>query len=436
MNLSRRGLWLAALILLLGVIAQWLPGDEGFVWRLLAMLWLAAVALEGFWAALLPITSRWTIPHPLRLGTPSTVSVTVTARARRALSIDAFLPPPADIEAQPKPQRLLLAGDGEDSEARLQERWTPLRLGTIAPAPLQLRLLGTFGLAWWSRRLHCDSKEHRVDPDFASDASPVTGRRAGALVPLHSRGNGTDLLELRDYQAGDPLRMLAWKASAKRGRLLVREFEQEQQLDLMIVIDAGRAGRQQIGALTRVHHAVNSAARLARHATALGDHVGLLVYDGRGVRKLIVPTGGATGLRRLHRELAALSSQPDDADPLPAAVALRRACPRRVLALWFTDVDTGADPTPLRNCAQLLVPRHLPLFAGLTDRGVKTLATRQPRNWKDPYISLAAVRTLDAAHHQGLALGRLGCHVVQAVPEEIDARLLHRYELLRSRHAV
>ncbi len=432
MNLSRRGLWLAALIMLLGIAAQWLPGDEADLWRPLAALWLAAVALEGFRTALLPIAAHWQIPRPLHLGVAGTVSVSISAPGRRARTVDAFLPPPEGIEAAPQPQRLAVDAAG----VQLRERWTPLRLGPVTPPPLQLRVLGVLGLAWWSRRLSCDSSDPRIEPDFGGRMAPAAGRRAGAQVPMRTRGSGTELLELRDYHAGDSLRTLAWKASARRGRLLVREFEQEQQLDVMIVIDAGRAGCQQIGALTRLHHAVNTAARLARRAAELGDRTGLIVYDGKGIRRQLAPTGGAIGLQRLHRQLATLNTDPNDADPLPAAMALRAGCPRRVLALWFTDVDTGADPASLSQCARLLVPRHLPLFAGLSDRGVKTLASQQPRAWKDPYVSIAAAQSLAAAEHQAITLGRLGCQVVQALPEEIEARLLQRYEALRSRHAV
>ncbi len=432
MNLSRRGLWLAAGVLLLGVVSQWLPDGDGAAWRALAALWVLAIALEGWWTHLWRIETQWNIPNPLRLGRPALASITLSTRDVRPLTADVFLIPPSGVDVQPQHQRIFIDRQG----CELTQSWTPTQLGALRNPVLQLRLLGGFGLVWWSRRLPCTLSAPRVEPDLLNNDNPLAGRRSGMAVPMRARGAGTELLGLRDYTTSDPMRALAWKASARRGRPLVREFVQEQQLDLMIIIDAGRAGRQQIGSLTRLHHAANASARLAQRACTFGDRVGLIVYNGRGVCAMLTPTAGLAGLRRLRHELAALAAQADDADPLSAALALRRHCPHRALALWFTDVDTGASAEPLQRCAQLLVPRHLPLFAGLVDRDVVALAEREPRSWKDPYIALAAAQSIDAAELQARTLRRMGCIVVQTPPQETDARLLSRYESLRARRTI
>lgn len=434
MNLSRRGVTLGSLVLLMALAAQWLPGGDGGLWRTLAACWLLALAIEGLWTRGLRPGLQWQLPQPLRLGREASLRLRLANPLRRALHIDLYWPAPEGSDGDAQPQCLRIPA-GAHVEPALD--LVPLRLGALALAPVEARLLGRFGLAWWSRKLQPTPGSLNVEPDLLAASGTASGASPDGPSPRRFRGTGTELLGLRDYRPGDRLPSIDWKASARRNQLLVRDLAQEQTLDLVIVIDAGRAGCQRIGRLTRLHHAVNAAARLAERASALGDRIGLVVYDGAGV-VVLPPRGGLSGLRALRRRLADLRASSGDADPLPAALAVRRQCRQRSLVLWFTDVDSGANPGPLREAARLLVPRHLPLFAGLADRELQALIepSPQPSSWKAPYVALAAAYAMEGAERQARTLRHLGCEVVQAVPEDIDARLLARYRELRSRRRV
>jgi len=78
------------------------------------------------------------------------------------------------------------------------------------------------------------------------------------------------VLQLRRYRICDPPRVIDWKATARSGQLVSRDFTQEQSLDVMILVDAGRASALRAGDLDRLGHYANVAARLAQHALARG----------------------------------------------------------------------------------------------------------------------------------------------------------------------
>jgi uncharacterized protein (DUF58 family) len=109
---------------------------------------------------------------------------------------------------------------------------------------------------------------------------PRGGRsRVTAAVgrPNRARGEGEELRELRDHQAGDPFRRIAWKASARRGKLLVRDFEKDEREVVYVVLDAsvelwaGPLGRAPLD-LALDHAMATATAHLSR-----GDRVGLFV---------------------------------------------------------------------------------------------------------------------------------------------------------------
>ena len=111
---------------------------------------------------------------------------------------------------------------------------------------------------------------------------PITGatiERSGAS--LVASGGGTELKEIREMVPGDAFKQIAWKASARRGRLLVREVEQEVQETRAIVLDVSGTMRGGDLGSRKLDHAIESIAAHARRCLGAGDQVGLATVDGR-----------------------------------------------------------------------------------------------------------------------------------------------------------
>ncbi len=111
------------------------------------------------------------------------------------------------------------------------------------------------------------------------------GGRSGSLAAVgrsgRSRGDGTELRELREHLPGDPFRRIAWKATARRGVLVVREFEREERDVVVLVLDASVELWSGLRGEAPLDVAIDMAANLAsRHLTS-GDHVGLCIVGGR-----------------------------------------------------------------------------------------------------------------------------------------------------------
>jgi uncharacterized protein (DUF58 family) len=123
-------------------------------------------------------------------------------------------------------------------------------------------------------------------------------------------GQGDELRELREHVPGDAFKRIAWKASAKRGQLLVREMEREDRDILWIVLDAsvelwaGAPGSAPLDA------GVDELAGLAVRHLARGDDVGLVVLASR-LRSWIDPEGGGAQGVRIAAALASAASAID-----------------------------------------------------------------------------------------------------------------------------
>jgi len=132
-------------------------------------------------------------------------------------------------------------------------------------------------------------------------------RRIGAVRDREGRhldrqnGTGLELRELRDYVPGDPLKAVAWKASARRGRWLVRAYEDESMRRFQVVLDIGPGMRRGSVGEAPLDRGIDLAAELFR--LAIAERVGLTTYDGRVVAHLRPDTGRAHGHRLLQQLL-------------------------------------------------------------------------------------------------------------------------------------
>jgi uncharacterized protein (DUF58 family) len=124
-------------------------------------------------------------------------------------------------------------------------------------------------------------------------AGPVTMPHGGRSKTLAAagragkqRGDGSELFELREHLPGDSFRRIAWKASAKRGKLVVKEFEREERDVVMLVLDASVelwSGPMGGAPLDR---AIDVAATVAIHHLERGDLVGLSIVGARELARL------------------------------------------------------------------------------------------------------------------------------------------------------
>lgn len=140
----------------------------------------------------------------------------------------------------------------------------------------------------------------------------VTGQsteRSGQTLTQRCN-DGVELKEIRELQPGDPFRMIAWKASARTGRLMVKEVEQEVQETGYIILDISDTMRGGESGNHKLDLAIEIAATEARHAIERGDRIGVITVDGRIVSHL-PPKEGPKQMLRIYDTLLAATEVVD-----------------------------------------------------------------------------------------------------------------------------
>ncbi len=181
----------------------------------------------------------------------------------------------------------------------LEVRGTPAGGEALYEVPLMFA--NPFGVEVLPQALH------------AAATSPRGGRsRRGADIgrPAQLAGNGDELRELRDHVAGDAFKRIAWKASAKRGRLIVREMEREERDVVWLVLDASAELWAGPEGKAPLDDGVDEFAALAARHLARGDQVGLVVFASRP-RTWLPPAGGRGHGAKIAAALTSAASMID-----------------------------------------------------------------------------------------------------------------------------
>src|SRR5690349_1862931 len=432
MHFALRGYLFVALTALLAVAATWsdVPAFAG-AWLLPASLLLTGLAIEAWYLRGTRLTLAMRYDDRLKLGRTTQGAFAFEHNRGREIVLQyARVLPPA-LRQTTEVRHVAVP---PEEELRDPADLLPLRLGAGRFGNVPARLLGRFALAWWGRELQ-QNAAFTVAPDsLPRRARPVPGESAGE-TPRRLPGSGVELLQLRDYVTGDALSRVDWKATARRGTLVSREYSEAQHLEILLVIDAGRSSRVRAGELDRLGLYANVAARLAEHAVSVEDRVGLLVYSGRTLSASI-PDRGLHAVTRLRRQLETLESDRGESNPVAAAIQVRRLLLHRGLVVWLTDLAEPGRNEELMQAVKVLVPRHQPIVAAPHAAEIARLAAKPAEEWRDPAIALAAREHHLRAQLQVASMRRQGIVVLDEPDDRLDQAVLDSYLLLRRRKRV
>jgi len=146
---------------------------------------------------------------------------------------------------------------------------------------LSVTVTDTLGLFVKRMELPCEG-EVLIVPTFERlDEILMRPRRTrifSGQVKARLGGTGIEFFGVREYYPGDERRYINWKATARKDRLIVNEFEQERVADVIILLDARERSDVAIEGVSLFEHSVRAALSLAHYFTAQGNRVGLLIY--------------------------------------------------------------------------------------------------------------------------------------------------------------
>jgi uncharacterized protein (DUF58 family) len=366
----------------------------------------------------------------VRLGETATVRLTVAnpgGRPLRATLRDAWEP-----SAVAAPRRVTLAVPSGGAR-KVTTALTPTRRGDRAAHRVTVRSAGPLGLAArqgshtvpWAVRVLPPFTSRRHLPAKLSRLRELDGRQRSLV-----RGQGTEFDSLREYVAGDDVRSIDWRATARRETVVVRTWRPERDRRVVLVLDTGRTSAGRVGDIPRLDASMDACLLLAALASRAGDRVDLLAFD-RRVRARVRGATRSDLLASMVRAMAPLEPELVESDGAAMIGAILGETRRRSLVVLLTDLNPAAMAYGLLPRLPALTSRHQVVVAAVADPKL-TEMSRARGDADSVYTAAAAERTLADRRRLTADLRAHGAEVLDAAPDHLPPALADTYLSLKA----
>ncbi len=430
---SARALWGLGAIAVLLAISPGVPIALPLGVLFAAALVIALVADIVLLPAPHLLHVRRELPAHFSLRRSAELRYAIENRARRALRVGL-------VEA---PLRTLDLGESElvtllpaRSEVTASMAVLPVARGTDRFTRIYLWYESTLGLI--RRRTTVEAPQVlRVYPDLSAveryGSLHVRNRLIeSGLRRMRLRGVGSEFESVRDYESGDAFRSIDWKATARRGKLMVVQREVERSQDVMLLLDCGRLMTARVGAQRKLDYAVTAALSMASIASLASDRVGVVAFASH-ILVARAPRSTTASVHALADALCDVEPRFEESDYARAFAYLRTHLHRRSLIAFFTDViDPVAQSAVLAELGTL-AKRHVVLCIFMNDAAVSEAVAHTPRTVNESFgLGVALGLSLERAV-AAKTLQRAGVLVIDAPAEKLSIAAVDEYLRVKSR---
>ncbi len=248
-------------------------------------------------------------------------------------------------------------------------------------------------------------------------------------------GQSMEFEQIRDYVTGDDIRSLNWKASARRGNLMINNFIDERSQQVYCIIDKGRLMKMPFEGLTLLDHAINSCLVLSNVCLKKQDKVGVITFSHQLDSVL------AADRRPLQRDniIRLLYNQKTDfleSDFEMLYLSVRAKIRNRSLIILFTNFESMSGLQRQLEYLRAIANHHLLLVVFFENTELQKLTMTNAENIEGVYIKTIAEKFAFEKRMIAKELNKFGILSVLSSPQQLTVHTINKYLELKTRQAI
>ena len=237
---------------------------------------------------------------------------------------------------------------------------------------------------------------------------------------------------IRDYIPGDDRRTVNWKAVARKGKLMVNQYQDEKAQQVVSLIDTGRTMKMPFGGLSLLDRAINAALVLSDIAIMKDDKAGVITYSNK-VHNVLPPARDKGWMHRVLELLYAQRTDFAETDIEALFARVKRTVGQRSLLVMYTNYESLQAMRRQLPYLQLLARAHLVAVVIFRNTELDQLLLRSDKNTMDVYVKAITTKML---HEKELIAKELESHGVLTIltaPEQLSVSVLNKYLEIKAR---
>lgn len=248
-------------------------------------------------------------------------------------------------------------------------------------------------------------------------------------------GHSMEFEQIKEYVQGDDYRTLNWKATARRGQLMVNNFTDEKSQQVYCVIDKGRVMKMPFEGLSLLDYAINASLVLSNVALTKQDKAGLVTFSER-VGAFLLASKNAVQMQSILDILYNQKTRYLESDFEQLYIMLRRKVSQRSLVVLFTNFESLSGLKRQLPFLRKIASHHLLLTVFFENTELKSVLEKPAKTVEEVYTKTVAEKFAFEKRLIAKELQQHGILTILTPPELLTVNTINKYLELKAKQAI
>jgi uncharacterized protein (DUF58 family) len=245
-------------------------------------------------------------------------------------------------------------------------------------------------------------------------------------------GHSYEFEQIKNYVRGDDYRSINWKASSRRGTLMVNQYEDERSQQIYSIIDKSRVMKMPFEGLSLMDYAVNASLAISNIALKKYDRAGLITFSDK-IGATVKADSKATQLNKILNALYAEQERQVEANYELLYYAARKLIAGRSMILLYTNFESRFALERAMPFLRRINRTHLLVVIFFENTEIRTFIEEEVSHIEDIYLQTVARKYLNEKAQMVQQLRQYGIQAVLTRPEDLSVNTVNKYLELKSR---
>ncbi|CAM1363912.1 Cell division protein FtsB [Tenacibaculum soleae] len=239
-------------------------------------------------------------------------------------------------------------------------------------------------------------------------------------------GHTMEFEQIKNYIPGDDVRNVNWKATAKRGALMVNQYQDEKSQPIYSIIDLGRVMKMPFEGLSLLDYAINSALAFSNIALLKNDKAGMLTFS-KNVEKIIAASNKKTNLSVINEELYNITTNFTDANFALLYATIKRKINQRSLLILYTNFEHISALKRQLPYLKAIAKKHLLVTVFFENTELDSLINKNSKDLQGVYHKTIAEKYAFEKRLIVKELERNSIHAILTKPQQLSVNVINKY---------
>lgn len=245
-------------------------------------------------------------------------------------------------------------------------------------------------------------------------------------------GNTNEFEQIKNYVTGDNYKHINWKATSRRSKLMVNQYQDEKSQQVYCVIDKSRSMKLPFDGLSLLDHAINSSLVMSNVALRKGDKAGLITFSNK-IGAQLKATRNAVQLKKIMEILYKQKTDFLEANFELLYQSLRRTAQGRSLVLLYTNFESMYSLERALPVLRKINKHYLLVTIFFENTEISNASEMECENVGDIYLKTFAKKFTDEKKMMVMELRKHGIQSILSKPENLSVNSINKYLELKSR---